>query len=280
MALRVSGARLLALARLLRPLNLAAIGWAVWAGARLAEGEPNAATVLVPVLIAAFGYARNDAADLAADQVNRPRRPVPSGEVTPRAASIVAWSALGAAGIVLAATPQAPGAWGIAAAAAFALYLYSPWLKDRGAAGPLVIAALTFFTVIWGAYGAPRAGLAAPFGLLAAAAQFARECVKQLEDVSGDRVAGRTTWAIRSGTTTVTRAARLGLIAALLLLPLPVTAGNLASPVYAWVAVPLAGAALLAALAFLGTKAPDYALVSKGIKAALFAGLVVLAWVV
>ena len=270
--------RFLAFARLLRPLNLAGIGLAAWAGARLAAREPSVATVLVPILIGAFGYARNDAVDLAAGPVNRPGRPVPSGAVSALAASIVAWSALVAAGVALTTIPHPSGAWVIALAAAITLYLYSPWLKDRGAVGPLAIAALTFFAVLWGAYGAPRVGLAALCGLLAAATQFALECVKQLEDARGDRSAGRTTWVIRSGKTVVTRAARLGLIAALLLLPLPVSAGGLASAAYARIAVPCVALALLVSLAFLGVKKPDYALVSKLIKAALFVGLVVLAW--
>ncbi|HEU4726134.1 MAG TPA: UbiA family prenyltransferase [Candidatus Eisenbacteria bacterium] len=277
MALRLSGARLLALARLVRPLNLVAIGLAAWVGARLAHAPAGPAAILVPVLIGAFGYARNDAVDLAADRFNRPDRPVASGELSARAASRVAWGALLIAAALLVLVPPSRMGWGIAAAAALALYLYSPWLKDRGAAGPLAIAALTLLAVLWGAQGGVRADLALLAGTLAAAAQFARECVKQLEDAPGDRASGRTTWAVRRGAVVVTRAARAGLVAALLLLPLPATAGGLDAR-YLWAALPTSGLLLLGALAALGVKTPRYRAISQGIKAALFAGLLALAW--
>lgn len=276
MALRLVGRRLFALALLVRPLNLVAIGFAAWVGARLASREIGVATLLVPVMIGAFGYARNDATDLSADQLNRPLRPVPSGAVSARAASIVAWSALAIAGALLLVESHPPVVWGIAIAAALALYLYSPWLKDRGAAGPLAIAALTVLAVLWGAQGAPRFELSLLTGLLAGAAQFARECVKQLEDAPGDETAGRTTWAVRSGSVVVTRAARMGLIAALLLVPLLKTGGGLDAG-RSTIALPAAALLLLFPLFALGAKSPRYRMISRGIKVALFGGLVALA---
>lgn len=275
MALRVVG-RLLAFVRLVRPLNLVAIGLAAWVGARLASRDIGAATLLVPVLIGAFGYARNDATDLAADQLNRPGRPVPSSAISARAASVVAWGALAGAGAFLLAESHSPLQWAIAVAAALSLYGYSPWLKDRGAAGPLAIAALTLLAVLWGIQGSPRFELSLLTGLLAGAAQFARECVKQMEDARGDEAAGRTTWAVRGGAGSVTRGARMGLVAAILVLPLLHTVGGLGAR-QSLLALSVPAILLLGTLVALGSKAPDYRMISRGIKGALFCGLVGLA---
>jgi len=268
--------KFLGLALVVRPLNLVAIALAAWVGARLGSRELDAAAILIPVLIGAFRYARNDAVDLAADRVNRPGRPVPSGAISPSAAGVVSWTALGVAALILAAVPRGAFAWGAAIAASVALFAYSPWLKDRGAAGPLAIAALTSLAVIWGAAEAPHAERALLPALLAGAAQFARECVKQLEDAPGDRAAGRTTWAIRGGIEVVKRAAKLGLLAALLLLPLPTTAGGLSAR-YLSLALPTAGLIFLWALAALAGASPRYSQISAGIKLALFCGLAALA---
>lgn len=268
---------ILGLAQVVRPLNLVAIALAAWVGARLGAGAPDIATLFVPVLIGAFGYARNDSIDLASDRFNRPDRPVPSGALSPRAAAIVSWTALGIAALLLAAAPRDATTWGIALAAAGALFAYSPWLKDRGAAGPLAIALLTSLAVLWGAAGAPRAERALLPAFLAGAAQFARECVKQLEDAPGDRAAGRTTWAIERGSIVVNQAARLGLLAALLLLPLPATSGGLGKP-YLALAIPTAGLLMLWALIALGGKAPRNGRISATIKLSLFCGLAALWW--
>ncbi len=269
--------RLLALVQVVRPPNLLAIGLSAWVGGRLGQREIGSSEILIPVLIGAFGYARNDAIDLAADRFNRPDRPIPSGTLLTRHAEIVSWAALALATLLLAASPHAGVAWGIALAAAVALYAYSPWLKEHGAAGPLAIAALTVLALLWGAAGALHAERALLPAILAGAAQFARECVKQLEDAPGDLAAGRRTWAIGGGTTVVNRAARIGLVAALLLLPLPATVGGLRMN-YLALALPTAGVLLLWTLTALGTKAPRYGRISAAIKLSLFCGLAALAW--
>ena len=264
---------------LVRPLNLAAVALAAWVGARLGGQGISIVEVLVPVLVAAFGYARNDAVDLAADRLNRPDRPLPAGRLAPRAAHAVAWIALLLAGLAFAASGRdaGSGSGAIAIAASLALYAYSPWLKDRGPAGPASIALLTLLAVIWGAWGAPRAERAFLPALLAAVAQGARECVKHLEDASGDRAVGRKTWVVTAGAAPVTAAARILLLAALLLLPLPATAGGMGAR-YLVAALPTAGALFLVAFVALGAKAPRYGRISAALKLSLFAGLASLAF--
>lgn len=257
---------------LVRPLNLVGITLSAWTGARLAGAPADAAVLLVPALVGAFGYARNDAVDLAADRFNRPDRPVPSGVVAPFVAHLVASIALVAAVGLAVALRRDPVSLGIAAAAALLLAAYSPWLKARGAAGPATIALLTFLVVAWGAVKGHAPERALLPALLAASAQFARECVKQLEDAPGDRAAGGVTWVVASGRAPVTRAARIALLAALLLLPLPATAGGL-RPIYLVAAIPTAGVLFVWAFAALRGGEPRYGRVSAALKLALFAGL-------
>jgi geranylgeranylglycerol-phosphate geranylgeranyltransferase len=264
---------------LLRPWNLVAVALAAWVGSRLGGQGISIPEVLVPVLVAAFGYARNDAVDLAADRLNRPDRPLPAGRLAPRSAHAVASVALLLAGLAFAGSGRAAwsGSTGIAVAAALALYAYSPWLKDRGPAGPAVISLLTLLAVIWGAWGGPHAERAFLPALLAAVAQGARECVKQLEDAPGDRAVGRKTWVVTAGAARVTAAARTLLLAALLLLPLPATAGE-AGARYLVAALPTAGVLFLVAFVALGGKAPRYGRISATLKLSLFAGLAALAY--
>lgn len=271
------GRRALAALRLYRPLNLVAIALAAWVGSLLGRAPLDPALLLVPVLIGAYGYARNDATDAAADRWNRPDRPLPAGALAPRAVWALAYLPLAAASLLLAAL--APGLPWIALAAFAALLLtaYSPWLKDRGASGPATIALLSVLAVVWGGLGGSAPGRTLLPALLAGSAQFARECAKQLEDAPGDRAAGRTTWAVRAGAGRVGAAARIALLGALLLLPLPVSASGLRAR-YLAVALPAAGLPLLWAFAALGRPGASYGRVSAAIKGALFAGLAALAW--
>jgi geranylgeranylglycerol-phosphate geranylgeranyltransferase len=267
--------RFFAAARIYRPLNLLAIGVASVVGARLAHAPLEQPGLLVPLLVGAYGYARNDAVDLAADRWNRPSRPLPSGVLTTRAAHRLAMLPLVSGALLVAACDPTPVSVTIAAGSALLLTAYSPWLKERGPFGPAAISLLTALAVVWGALGGVDPARALFPALLAAAAQFARECVKQLEDLPGDRAAARRTWAVRAGDASVRRIARIAILAALVLLPLPATAG-VVRPLYLYLAAPLAGIPLAWSLWGLGTDGVRYGRVSASLKASLFAGLAAL----
>jgi len=269
-------ARFIALVELVRPVNLAAMALAAWVGARIGRAPVDAGGIFVPVLIGVFGYALNDASDLAADRFNRPDRPLPRGALSPRTAKGVAWLGLLGAAILVALSRRDVISISIAGVAALVLAAYSPWLKERGAVGPSSIALLTVLAVAWGSVGGTSPERVVLPSLLAGAVQFARECVKHLEDAPGDRAAGRTTWVVRSGGPAVILAARLGVLAALLLLPLPATVGGV-RPLYLAAAFPTAGLLLLGTFIALGGAAPPYRRVSAMLKLSLFCGLAALA---
>lgn len=257
---------------LLRPWNLAALWLAVEAGTRLSGGAMASPASLVPVLTAAFGYARNDAVDREADERNRPGRPVPAGLVSPRAALAISWILLAAAAALAFAHVRDPAQWSLLAAGGVLLYFYSPWLKSLGPAGPAVVSALAGMAVLWGGLtgAAPVRSVAA--ASLAAAVTFARECAKDLEDYSGDRAAGKATWPVRAGEAPVRNALRTACALSLALIPLPWLLGE-ADVRYLVVAVSIS----VPALAWCAARAPRVSLeagrMSRWLKIALFAGI-------
>ena len=82
----------------------------------------------------------------------------------------------------------------------------------RGLAGNLAVAVVAGLPPLYGAVaaGGPRAGYA-PFGM-AALLHFARELVKDIEDVPGDIAQGRRTIPIRYGSDTACALAALALV--------------------------------------------------------------------
>ena len=143
-------------------------------------------------LVIAAGYAVNDACDLAADRVNAPRRPVPAGRVSRRAAA--AWgAALAAAGLSLAALGPWPYAATLAAVAAGLLF-YDLLSKRLCAAKPILVAALMTciyplaFAEAGGVAGSRAASLAA-FPVWMFLTAFGYEVLKDLRDAPGDRSA-------------------------------------------------------------------------------------------
>jgi geranylgeranylglycerol-phosphate geranylgeranyltransferase len=175
-------------------LLLSAAGVAI--GGVLAQGS----LAMPPVLLLAMGSAiglgaagnvANDLADRDIDRINRPNRALVRGIVTPNAAILIG-GLMGGLGLL--------GAWiagglvfRIALAALAVMLVYSPLLKPHGLLGNVAVAVIAGIPMIYGAaaVGWWRAGLSA--SLLAAILHFAREIVKDLEDVAGDETEGRRT---------------------------------------------------------------------------------------
>ncbi len=182
--------------RLVRTRNLLLSAAGVWIGGVLALGRLAPVDTVIwamvsAVLLGAAGNVANDLFDQEADRVNRPDRPLVSGTVGPG-------EAMGLAGVA--------GGLGLAAAwlvgrdlfvlavgALLVMLVYSPMLKQRGLAGNLAVAGVASLPPVYGAVAAgwPRAGIV-PL-VMGALLHFAREIVKDLEDVPGDVAQGRRT---------------------------------------------------------------------------------------
>lgn len=183
-----------------RNLLLGAAG--VWIGGVLVTGRLAPPDTVIwamasALLLGAAGNIANDLADLDADRVNRPERPLVSGAVSSDAALRLGGVA-GGLGLA-AAWWVGRDVFAVALAALVVMLAYSPMLKRRGLAGNLAVAVVAGLPPIYGALAAgwARAGYV-PFAM-AGLLHFARELVKDLEDVPGDVVEGRRTVPIVHG---------------------------------------------------------------------------------
>ena len=186
-------ASVLSLVRL-RNLLLSAAGVAI--GGVLAQGRVVFPAVVLwamasAMLLGAAGNIANDVADQEADRINRPGRPLVRGVMSVNTAILIGGLAGGLG--LLAALWVDVRLFALGLGALIVMLVYSPMLKQHGLAGNLAVAVVASLPLIYGAtaIGWWPAGLA-PSGM-AALLHFAREIVKDLEDVTGDLSLGRRT---------------------------------------------------------------------------------------
>jgi geranylgeranylglycerol-phosphate geranylgeranyltransferase len=170
-----------------RPLTTLSGGLAVLLGGYVA-GTAAWGKVVLAILatwfITAAANAWNDYRDIEIDKINQPKRPLPSGMVSPRSALIYSL-VMTAISILLAAFIN-PIAFGIALASAAMLYLYSWRLKSTVLMGNAIIAIISAMSAIFGgiAAGNPRPSLW--LAAIIASAIMGREVLKTLADYEGD----------------------------------------------------------------------------------------------
>lgn len=219
--------RLLAFIEITRPHNMLAASLGVVAGYWIAGGREAAGIwpgALITALVTGAGNVINDWYDHDIDRTNKPRRPLPSGRITRRAA--VRYYALLCALLTVAAFVTLP----IAVAAIVvvwqaALYLYAWRLKRALVAGNLLVASVTSSAFLVGALLAGRPSAALVPVAIAFVFVFSRELVKGAEDVDGDRAAGVRTVAVVMGVERAVMLAAALMVGLALLLPLPTLTG-------------------------------------------------------
>jgi geranylgeranylglycerol-phosphate geranylgeranyltransferase len=174
---------------------------------------------LAAALIAGAANALNDFCDRDIDRVNKPHRPLPSGQVGTKSAIIGAMTlfVLGLAVSSFSGTVTLI----IAVAAVVLLVLYDFRLKRRPVSGNLVVAGLGGVTFLYGG-----AAVGSPYGAIIPAVfaflyHFGREITKDMEDEPADRTAGAATIPIRYGRRAASMIARSAFILLILLTPLP-----------------------------------------------------------
>jgi len=188
---------------LVRPRNLLIAAAGVAVGGVLALGRvafpPDLLWAMASALgLGGAGNAANDVFDLEADRINRPLRPLVTGELSRQAAMLIAGVAGGFG--LFAAWWVSRTLFTLAVLALVVMLAYSPWLKSRGVRGNLAVAVVASLPLVYGAVAAGdwRAGLVP--SVLAALLHLAREIVKDVEDVAGDLAMGRRTLPIVWGT--------------------------------------------------------------------------------
>lgn len=188
--------------RILRPLNAIIAGLAAILAYFIATGMLVPATLLLfPVVffITAAGNVANDWYDVEIDRVNRPDRPLPSGEVscdTARWMSVV----LFLAGIAVSVFTT-PLCLAIAVVNSAILVLYAARLKRTPFIGNITVSYLSASIFL---FGGALSGIGAmvrilPVVAITFLAMVSRELLKASEDLDGDRAAGARTLPVLIG---------------------------------------------------------------------------------
>ncbi len=218
--------RFWAIILLLRPVNLlltllgTALG-GILAGLQSGMVDQDALTVALfsSVAIAGGGYALNDGMDIAEDRINRPKRPVASGKLTPGFARLFGLNfiVIGiAASYMISLTAMA-----FAFVVALLLYMYIGTAKSQPVIGNLLVAVVASAPFLFGAFAAGTFSAGwLPFSL-AVPVHFARELLKDAEDVEGDCAAGHRTLATSKGSRVTVRVAGLVMLVTAVWIPVP-----------------------------------------------------------
>ena len=139
---------------------------------------------LATLLISSAANAWNDYMDIEIDKINQPQRPLPFGQVSPRAVLIFAIVAAGLSILIAAFINTA--AFVIAACSAVMLLVYSWRLKSTVLLGNATVA---FISALSAVFGGVAAGNVVPSLWLAAiifTAIMGREVLKTMADYEGD----------------------------------------------------------------------------------------------
>lgn len=266
----------LAYLEILRPHNMLAAAFAVYAGFHAAAGrgfEGVAWLAALCALATGGGNVANDAFDADIDRVNKPRRPIPSGRLSVRAAFV--WYAIVSVMVLVLALTQLPGPLAaIVCAWQAALFAYARWLKRWWPAGNLAVAAISASALYGGAVAAGWPEAAVLPMAIAFAFVGCRELVKGVEDIVGDRAAGARTLAVVAGREAAARVAAAAMLILALLLPVPAVMG-IYRPAYAWTMLVAVVPALIAG-AVIAARTKDtraFTRTSRLLKLAMFAGL-------
>jgi geranylgeranylglycerol-phosphate geranylgeranyltransferase len=178
---------------LTRPLNSAMVGFAVIVGVAVTAplqilSGPAVLGFLTGFLISAYSMVVNDYYDHEVDIINTPNRPIASGRVSPRAATVYA-AILLVLGIALS-TPL--GGVNLVIATFFAAFawLYNHWGKKQIFLGNTMVAASVAIPYIYGGAAVGKTGepLLWFLALTSFLAATGREVVKTISDIKGDEV--------------------------------------------------------------------------------------------
>jgi len=223
-----------AMVSMIRPVNSIMVGFAVIVG--IAVSSKNYAEIftltsafgfLTGFFISAFSMVSNDVYDFEIDKINQPGRPLPSGLITVREATVFSICLL-LLGLLSSAVLGIPN---LAIAALFALvgWYYNFRGKKLGLLGNSLVAISLAIPYIFGSIAMHDYAL--NLGYLLALTSFlagmGREVLKGISDVPGDRLRGVKTVASNYGTIAAGRVSAIFFLLAIFSSVLPVIMGLL-----------------------------------------------------
>jgi geranylgeranylglycerol-phosphate geranylgeranyltransferase len=187
--------------QLTRPVNLLIAFLSIFVGGFVTGTiQPLSRLLLAALsgsLIAAGANAINDVFDLAIDKINKPQRPLPMGRV--RVASARGFACfLFIIGCGLAVMIH-PLCLGISLITSLWLYLYSWRLKGTILWGNFSVAFISGLAFVYGGLAVGRWKQALVVGIFAFFFHFAREMIKDMEDMEGDLENNAITFPVRYG---------------------------------------------------------------------------------
>nr|WP_255666528.1 geranylgeranylglycerol-phosphate geranylgeranyltransferase [Haladaptatus sp. DYF46] len=223
--------RVQGLFELTRPGNAIAAGVLSFIGAFVAEGTAVfsnsgaiGAAIVTTILATGAGMAINDYFDRDIDRINDPERPIPRGAVAPRTVlifSLILFAIAGALALLLSRLATA-----IAVVNLVALIMYTELFKGLPGVGNLLVSYLGGSTFLFGAAAVSQVNTPVfVLFLLAALSTFARELIKDIEDIEGDREGGMKTLPITIGYRPSLLIALVVLLIAVLASPIPYLIG-------------------------------------------------------
>jgi geranylgeranylglycerol-phosphate geranylgeranyltransferase len=184
------------------------------------------------------GYTLNDVADRDIDKINQPGRPLPRGAIAVPQALLIGSGSLVAA--VVFALPLSAWCLGLTLVDVVLLAAYAAWSKRLGILKSVIVGYLVASGFLIGAYGFERIDVV--IGSLVGCAflgTMARELVKDVQDVDGDRLHGARTPAIMFGTTATYGAAFVCLALCVVLAAIPYALGRVNDGYVALIALAL-----------------------------------------
>jgi len=140
--------------------------------------------VIATILVSASANAWNDYLDIEIDRINQPGRPLPSGQVSPRAAKWYSFG-LAALSLLVAAFINLPSFF-IVLSANLLLYIYSLKLKSTVLLGNMVVAFTSAMSAVFGGIAAGNAKPTIWLFSIIFVGILGREVLKTLADYEGD----------------------------------------------------------------------------------------------
>jgi len=178
-----------ALIRIIRPLNFLITFSSIFvAGIICSTQSLNLRLIILAAfsgsLVGSGGNVINDIVDVKIDKINRPDRPLPSGEVS-EAEAFLFYILLNAAAIALTFSLNTLSTI-IVLLSIIIVFLYSYQLKKIPLAGNLSVAFMTGLAFIYGGVAVGNAGAAVIPSIFAFLINLIREIIKDIEDLEGD----------------------------------------------------------------------------------------------
>jgi geranylgeranylglycerol-phosphate geranylgeranyltransferase len=216
------------LVRLMRPINCAMMGFAVFVGAVLANPQLSSVNWLnilygfvTGFMLTAASMTINDYYDRAIDAINEPSRPIPSGSVSVREALafVFVFSAIGfvfAYLISVLCLVVAIISWAV-------VVTYVTVGKRSGLPGNFLVSTCVAIPFIYGSILALSQVTSSVllFAIMAFLSNTGREITKGIVDVKGDKAEGIKTLAVRYGERNAAVVAAVFYVSAVSLTPLP-----------------------------------------------------------